>query len=73
MQPMTLAAIPLANLIDTLKKEPRTPWQSPLVLIIYGFIDEFRGNSGWIAFENTTTALSEIAVTNRKTELVQVS
>ncbi len=25
-QAMTLAAIPLDNLIDTLKKEPHTPW-----------------------------------------------
>jgi len=26
VQPMTLAAIPLDNLIATLKKEPKTPW-----------------------------------------------
>jgi len=26
VQPMTLAAIPLDNLIDTLKKDPHTPW-----------------------------------------------
>ena len=26
VQPMTLAAIPLENLINTLKKEPHTPW-----------------------------------------------
>jgi len=26
VQPMTLAAIPLENLIDILKKEPKTPW-----------------------------------------------
>jgi len=26
VQPMTLAAIPLDKLIDTLKKEPDTPW-----------------------------------------------
>jgi len=26
IQPMTLAAIPINNLINTLKKEPPTPW-----------------------------------------------
>ena len=26
VQPMTLAAIPLDNLIDALKKDPHTPW-----------------------------------------------
>ncbi|MFC1909349.1 GYD domain-containing protein [Chloroflexota bacterium] len=26
VQPMTLAAIPLESLIDTLKKDPHTPW-----------------------------------------------
>jgi len=26
IQPITLAAIPLENLIDTLKKQPHTPW-----------------------------------------------
>ena len=26
VQPMTLAAIPLDNLIDALKREPHTPW-----------------------------------------------
>ena len=26
VQPMTLAAIPLDKLVDTLKKEPHTPW-----------------------------------------------